>query len=165
MDHRIGAGGFLDCTKTPSNKHPAKPEETRMKTFQILTALLVLASVGMAKPMLLHIESKCETCTPTNRDHLAKALRANLVDLDVKEAEPGEPAPTLRVFAIEDDSSWALSEVVNSPRGTMIAVTREHFAGGFAEILSRGTDSAIAHAKKTVEAAIQRAKDAANKKK
>ena len=136
-----------------------------MKTFQILTALLVLAGAGLAKPMLLRIESKCETCTPTNRDRLAKALRANLVDLDVKEAEPGEPAPMLRVFAIEGDSSWALSEVVNSPRGTMISVTREHFAGGFPEIISRGADSAIVHAKTTVEAAIQRSKDAVNKKK
>jgi len=136
-----------------------------MKTFQILTALLVLAGAGLAKPMLLHIESKCETCTPTNRDRLAKALRGNLAELDVKEAEPGETAPTLRVFAIEVDTSWALSEVVNSSRGTMISVTREHFAGGFPEILSRGVDSAIAHAKKSVESAIERSKDAANKKK
>lgn len=136
-----------------------------MKPFQILTALLVLASAAVAKPMLLHIESRCETCTPTNRDRLAKALRENLGELDVKEAEVGERAATLRVFAIEGDSSWALSEVVNSPRGTMISVTRETFPGGFADILSQGADSAISHAKQTVEAAIQRAKDAANKKK
>lgn len=136
-----------------------------MKTFQILTALLVLAGIGAAKPMRLHVESRCETCTPTNRDRLAKALRANLAEFDVVEAEPGEPAPTLRVFAIEADSSWALSEVVNSPRGTMISVTREHIAGGFPEILASGADSAIVHAKRTVEAAIQRSKDAANKKK
>jgi hypothetical protein len=136
-----------------------------MKTFQILTALLVLAGAGLAKPMLLHIESRCETCTPTNRDRLAKALRANLGEFDVKEAEPGEPAPTLRVFAIEDDSSWALSEVVNSPRGTMISVAREHFAGGFAEILSCRADSAIVHAKRVFETAVQRSQDAANKKK
>lgn len=136
-----------------------------MKTFQILTALLCLAATGFAKPMLLRIESKCETCTPTNRDRLAKALRANLSDLGVKEAEAGEFAPTLRVFAIEADSNWVLSEVVNSPRGTMISVTRENFPGGLSEILAWGADSAIAHAKKVVEGAVQRAKDAANKKK
>jgi hypothetical protein len=136
-----------------------------MKPFQILTALLCLASVGFAKPMLLRLESKCETCTPTNRDRLAKALRANLADLGVKEAEPGEFAPTLRVFAIETDSSWALSEVVNSPRGTLISVTREDFSGGLADILAWGADSAVVHAKRIVEDAAQRAKDAANKKK
>ncbi len=140
------------------------PEVTRMKIFPILTSLLFLVGAVFAKPMALHIESRCETCTPTNRDRLAKALRENLTELDVKEAEPGEKAPTLRVFAIEGDSIWALSEVVNSPRGTMISVTRETFTGGFAEILSRGADSSIAHAKQIVEAAIQRAKDAAKKK-
>lgn len=136
-----------------------------MKTFQILTALLCLAATCFAKPMLLRIESKCGTCTPTNRDRLAKALRANLSELGVKEAEPGEFAPTLRVFAIEGDSSWALSEVVNSPRGTMISVTRDNFPGGFSDILAWGADSAVAHAKRIVEGAVQRAKDAANKKK
>lgn len=136
-----------------------------MKTFPILAALLCLATTGFAKPMLLRIESKCETCTPTNRDRLAKALRANLSELGVKEAEPGEFAPTLRVFAIETDSSWALSEVVNSPRGTMISVTRESFPGGLPEILSWGADSAVVHAKRIVEGAVERAKDAATKKK
>ena len=136
-----------------------------MKTFLLLTSLLALAGSALAKPLPLHIESKCETCTPTNRDRLMSALRGNLVELDVREAEPGEKAATLRVFALQEDSGWALSEVVNSPRGTMISVTREHFKGGFQEILERGADSAVAHAKKTVEDAIQRAKDAANKKK
>ena len=136
-----------------------------MKTFLILSSILALASAVLAKPMALHIESKCETCTPTNRERLATALRNNLREFDVLEAESGAKAPTLRVFALPQDSGWDLSEVVNSPRGTMISVTREHFPGGFQEILDRGADSAVVHAKKTVDDAIQRSKDAADKKK
>ncbi len=136
-----------------------------MKKFPILASLLLLASLGFAKPMLLRIESKCETCTPTNRDRLAKSLRTNLADHGVQEADIGEAAPTLRVFALPDDTGWVLSEVVNSPKGTMIAVTRERYPGGFAEILERGADSAVVRARRTVEDAIRRAKEAASKKK
>lgn len=136
-----------------------------MKTFLILTSLFGLAAAVLAKPLPLHIESKCETCTPTNRDKLAVALRNNLQEFDIREAEPGEKAATVRVFALPTDSGWVLSHVVNSPRGTMISVTRDEYKGGFQEILDRGADSAVVSAKRTVEEAMQRAKDAANKKK
>ena len=136
-----------------------------MKSFLILTQIFTLAVVAVAKPLVLRIDSKCETCTPTNRDRLAAALRNNLQELDVREAEPGQKAPTLLVFAIEEDSGWTLSEVVNSPKGTLVSVTRTYYGGGFQEIVDSGADSAVAHAKKTVEEAIQRAKDATEKAK
>jgi len=133
-----------------------------MKLSLILLTLAALTnSVLAAKPLAMRIESQCETCTPTNRDKLAAALRNNLQEFGVVEAEPVSKAPTLILFALEADSSWFLSQVVNSPRGTLVSVSKSEFKGGFKEILEWGADSAVVDAKRIIEAAIQRAKDAA----
>ncbi len=135
-----------------------------MKTIPFLASILLLVQIGFAKPLAMHIESKCETCTPTNRDKLQAALRNNLDQFGVVEAEPGSKAPTLIVFALEEDSGWVLSQVVNSPRGTLVSVSKEDFKGGFKEILAWGADSAVVDAKRIVEEAMNRAKEAAEKK-
>lgn len=136
-----------------------------MKTFLILSSLLAMVQAAMAaKPLALRIESKCETCTPTNLGKLDAALRNNLQEFGLVEAEPGAKAPTLIVFALEEDSTWFLSQVVNSPRGTLVSVTREEFKGGFKDILAWGADSAVVDAKRVIEDAMKRAKEASEKK-
>lgn len=136
-----------------------------MKTFLILSSLLAMAQAAMAaKPFALRLEAKCETCTPTNLGKLDAALRNNLQEFGLVEAEPGAKAPTLIVFALEEDSSWFLSQVVNSPRGTLVSVTREEFKGGFKDILAWGADSAVADAKRVIEDAMKRAKEATERK-
>lgn len=133
-----------------------------MKTSLIALSLATLVQAALAaKPLAMRIESQCETCTPTNRDKLAAALRNNLQEFGVVEADPVSKAPTLIVFALEADSTWFLSQVVNSPRGTLVSVSRAEFKGGFNEILSWGADSSVVDAKRIIEAAIQRSKDAA----
>jgi hypothetical protein len=134
-----------------------------MKLSLILITLAVLTTpVLAAKPLAMRIESRCETCTPTNRDKLDAALRNNLQEFGIVEADPVSKAPTLILFALEADSSWFLSQVVNSPRGTLVSVSRAEFKGGFKEILEWGADSAVVDSKRIIEAAIQRAKEAAN---
>jgi len=135
-----------------------------MKTFLILSSLLAMAQAVMAaKPLALRIESKCETCTPTNLGKLDAALRNNLHEFGMAEAEPGAKAPTLIVFALQDDSAWFLSSVVNSPRGNMVSVSREEYKGGFKDILAWGADSAVVDAKRVIEDAMKRAKEASEK--
>lgn len=136
-----------------------------MKTFLILSSILAMAQAALAaKPLRIRLESKCETCTPTNLGKLDAALRNNLQDFGLVEAEPGTKAPTLIVFALQEDSVWFLSQVVNSPRGSMVSVTREEFKGGFKDILAWGADSAVVDAKRVIEEAMQRAKEASEKK-
>jgi|GEM_PF-2526259 hypothetical protein len=137
-----------------------------MKTSLIALSLATLVQATWAvKPLAMRIESQCETCTPTNRDKLAAALRNNLQEFGVVEADPVSKAPTLIFFAIEADSTWFVSQVVNSPRGTLVSVSRSEFKGGFGEILSWGADSSVVDAKRIIEAAIQRAKEATEKAK
>jgi len=129
-----------------------------MKMFSLLLASLALA--GFAAPTgTLHLQVKCLECAPDTGSRIDAAFRAALSRHGFVLADSAAKAPTLRVVAVRDSTTWFLAPTVYSPRGVVVSVSREEFPGGFGDLMGPGVDSALAVARRVVDEAVRRSKE------
>lgn len=134
-----------------------------MKIPFLSTILLGLAASFAGSPAAsLRLQVKCPECPDSGkavREACRKAMPAHGFD----EVDSTAKAPTLRIYAYPESGRWVLAPTLSSPGGTVLNVSREEFRD-LAELTSTGVDSTLATARRTVDEAVKRAKEASNRK-
>ncbi|MBK8801986.1 MAG: hypothetical protein IPN71_08005 [Fibrobacteres bacterium] len=130
-----------------------------MKIPFFATIFLSLTTLFAGPPAAsMRLEVKCPECPDSGRA-LLEAYRTALPVAGFEVVDTAAKAPSLRVYAYPEGKSWFLAPSLSSPRGTVISVSRDEFSS-LTELLAAGVDSSVTLARRTVNEAVLRSKDA-----
>lgn len=130
-----------------------------MKIPFLATILLSVTALFAGSPAAsMRLEVKCPECPDSGRA-LLEAYRRVLPQAGFELVDSSSKSPSLRVYAYPEGKAWFLAPSLSSPRGTVISVSRDEFPS-LPELLGAGVDSSVALARRTVDEAVKRSKDA-----
>lgn len=131
-----------------------------MKTPILSILLLAIASAFGAQTTPLHLKLQCNECPGDSEAQLRESFEKGLSRHGFQLVDSLAKGPTLRVYAYRESGHWFLAPTLSSPKGTVVSVSREEFGESLKSVLGGGVDSTLALARRTVDEAMKRAKEA-----